>query len=259
LRHGAGCRPAIDFLRPEGRTVVEIGPGGGVLTGELLAAGASVVGWELDLDWAIELRRRLAGTALRIVAGDALELPWDRLAGGTLDAGNLPFAVATPILERFLVDGAQLPRAAFMVQEEVAARLGAVPGSRAYGYLTVMTSALASVVVLGRVPPGSFVPAPKVAGAFVGIERRAPAVPLPEMAAFRASVGAAFAYRRKTIVNSLAVTRGRRVAAAALDLASLDPGRRAETFSVEEFVELDRALRAVADAGGSGSVDPGRP
>ena len=64
LRQGERCRPAVEFLRPEGSTVVEVGPGGGVLTRELLAAGARVVGWELDLAWAAELRRRLAGAGL---------------------------------------------------------------------------------------------------------------------------------------------------------------------------------------------------
>src|SRR5688572_8764136 len=88
LRQGERCRPAVEFLRPEGATVVEVGPGGGVLTRELLAAGARVVGWELDLAWAAELGRRLAGEDFRLVAGDALELPWERWPAGTLAAGN---------------------------------------------------------------------------------------------------------------------------------------------------------------------------
>jgi 16S rRNA (adenine1518-N6/adenine1519-N6)-dimethyltransferase len=245
LKHGALCRPAIEFLRPEGRIVVEIGPGGGVLTGQLLAAGAGVLAWELDLGWAIELDRRLGDRALRVVVGDALELPWERLAPGTLVAGNLPFAVATPILEGFLERGVGLPRAAFMVQDEVARRLTAEPGSRAYGYLTVAVAALASVQMLGRVAPGSFVPAPKVAGAFIGLERREPAVPLAGMASFRAAVGAAFAHRRKTIMNSIAARYGRPAAVAALERAGLEPGRRAETFSLADFVRLDLALREV--------------
>jgi 16S rRNA (adenine1518-N6/adenine1519-N6)-dimethyltransferase len=245
LRRGAPCRPAIAFLNPRGRTVVEIGPGGGVLTRELLVAGASVLGWELDLAWAAELRRRLGGETLRIVVGDALDLPWERLPPGTLVAGNLPYAVATPILEGFLRRGVALPRAVFLVQAEVARRLAAAPGSRDYGYLTVATTAFAAITLLGRVPSGSFVPAPKVHGAFVGVERREPAVPLAQMDAFRATVGAAFVHRRKTIANSLAATRGRDAAAAALAAAGIDPGRRAETLSLDEFVTLDRALRAL--------------
>ena len=245
LRQGERCRPAIEFLRPQGSTVVEIGPGGGVLTRELLDAGARVLGWELDLSWTAELRRRMAGRDLILVAGDALDLPWERLPAGTLAAGNLPYAVATPILERFLLHGRSVQRGAFLVQDEVAQRLAAKPGSKTYGFLTVMTAALASVSVLARLPPGSFRPPPKVHGAFVGVERRAPAVPLEWMGAFRSTVSAAFAHRRKTIVNSIAASRGREVAAAALDAAGIDPRRRAETLSLDEFVMLDRAMREI--------------
>jgi 16S rRNA (adenine1518-N6/adenine1519-N6)-dimethyltransferase len=244
LRQGERCRPAVEFLRPEGATVVEIGPGGGVLTRELLAAGARVLGWELDLAWAAELRRRSAGDRLRLVAGDALELPWERLPPGTLAAGNLPYAVATPILERFLLRGVSLPRAAFLVQDEVAQRLAARPGTRAYGFLTVTTAALASITILARLPPGSFRPAPKVHGAFIGVERREPVVPLDRMPSFRSTVSSAFAHRRKTIANSIAASRGRIATAAALDAAGIEPGRRAETLSLHEFVALDRAMGA---------------
>ena len=246
LRHGAGCLPAIEFLRPRTRTVCEIGPGGGALTRELLDAGANVLGWELDLAWAIELRRRFRGEPLRVVAGDALQLPWERLADGTLVAGNLPYAVATPILERYLLRGVASPRAVFLVQDEVAQRLAAAPGTRAYGFLTVTTAALAKVSVLARLPPGSFRPAPKVHGAFVGIERGAPAVPLERMESFRATVSHSFAHRRKTIANSLATAGDRDIAYAALDAARIDPRRRAETLTLDEFVALDRALEEKA-------------
>jgi 16S rRNA (adenine1518-N6/adenine1519-N6)-dimethyltransferase len=84
-----------------------------------------------------------------------------------------------------------------------------------------------------------------VHGAFVGLERRAPAVPLERMGAFRSTVSAAFAYRRKTIANSIAASRGREAAAAALDAARIDPRRRAETLSLDEFVMLDAAWREI--------------
>ncbi|HBL25415.1 MAG TPA: hypothetical protein DD490_01100, partial [Acidobacteria bacterium] len=137
LVDGAICRPLVHFLQPEGRRVLEIGPGGGILTAELLAAGAQVTGWELDLGWAAELRRRqrdrVAGGALSLVVGDALEIAWDRLAAPTLVAGNLPYNVATAILERLLPHHATVPRAAFLVQKEVADRLVAGPRDEAYG------------------------------------------------------------------------------------------------------------------------------
>lgn len=252
LRYGHSCEPALEYLRPRGRTVLEIGPGGGVLTRELLAANASVLGWELDLAWTFELRRRLRGENLRIVAGDALDLPWERFPAGTLVAGNLPYAVATPILEAFLVRGIALPRGAFLVQEEVAARLTAAPGSRAYGFLTVLSAAQAEVTLLARIPRGSFRPPPKVHGAFVGVERRAPAVPPAELEGFRAVVAAAFAQRRKTVLNSLAAAYGRGPAEAALAAAAVDPARRAETLTLADFVALHRALRGASTIGARG-------
>jgi 16S rRNA (adenine1518-N6/adenine1519-N6)-dimethyltransferase len=247
LRDGARCLRAVEYLQPAGRLVVEIGPGGGVLTRELLRAGAKVAAWEIDPAWAIELSRRLRSPRLAIVVGDALELPWERLPAGSLVAGNLPFSVATPILEGFLLRGLASPRAVLLVQDEVAQRLVAAPGSRAYGFLTVTTAAVATISVLERLSPGSFRPPPKVHGAMIGVARRpAPIVPVAEMAAFRETVSQAFSHRRKTLANSLGAARGRASATAAIEAAGLDPGRRAETLTLDEFVRLARSLRAGA-------------
>ncbi|HKV08159.1 MAG TPA: rRNA adenine N-6-methyltransferase family protein, partial [Thermoanaerobaculia bacterium] len=119
LVDGALTRPLVAFLDPAGQRVLEIGPGGGVLTAELLAAGAHVLGWELDLEWAAVLRRRLPDPRLTLVVGDALEIEWTRLLAPTFVAGNLPYNVATVILERLLPHHARVPRAAFLVQKEV--------------------------------------------------------------------------------------------------------------------------------------------
>src|SRR4030095_2323420 len=108
---GALCAPLVQFLAPAGKRVLEIGPGGGVLTAQLLAAGARVLGWELDPDWAAVLRRRLPDPRLALVIGDALEIAWDRLPTPTLAAGNLPYNVATAIIEDLLPHHACIPRA----------------------------------------------------------------------------------------------------------------------------------------------------
>src|SRR5580692_9630868 len=165
LAAGALCRPLIEFLAPSGQRVVEVGPGGGVLTAELIAAGARVIAWEVDLEWALELRRRNAAPA--IVVGDALDLPWGRLRAPTLAAGNLPYNVATALLTHLLPHHRQVPRAGFLVQREVAERLLATPGEPAYGSLSVLVAAYARAVSLGRVRRGSFRPPPKVEGAYV--------------------------------------------------------------------------------------------
>ena len=226
LRGGDLCRPLLEDLRPEGERVLEIGPGGGVLTRELLAAGARVLACEVDVEWAFHLRRilRREGLAegLRVVAVDALEIPWHQLPSPTLVTGNLPFNVATPILEALLQHPERIPRASFMVQKEVAERLTAEPGSKAYGALTVLTHAWSTTRYLGTVAPGSFHP--------------------PRMEDFRAFVYAAFAHRRKTLRNNLKSAYGADLAARAFDASGIDPKRRAETLSLDEHLELFQAL-----------------
>ncbi len=124
-------------------------------------------------------------------------------------AGNLPYNVATAILERLLPHHDRVPRAAVLVQKEVAERLVARAGDEAYGSLSLIVEAYAAARLLGKVRPGSFRPPPKVESAFVGFELRPPPVPAAEMAGFVATVRLAFAKRRKTLRNSLASGWGR--------------------------------------------------
>jgi 16S rRNA (adenine1518-N6/adenine1519-N6)-dimethyltransferase len=261
LTSGAVCRPLIEFLRPAGERVLEIGPGGGALTRELLAAGAAAVwGWELDPAWAAalagELRREAAGRRVALVAGDALLLDWRRLAGPRrphLVAGNLPYNVATPILERMLTraPAGAVERAAFLVQLEVAERLTARPGSRAYGALSVLVAAHAEARLLGRVRPGAFRPPPRVDSAFVGLVPHPPPLPPAEMPAFLRTVGLAFGQRRKTLRNALGASWGKDEAARVLENARVPAGARAEELGLDGFLALHRARRAPAAAGAS--------
>ena len=246
LRSGAICRPLLEFLQPAGEQVLEVGPGGGVLTAELLAAGARVIGWERDPAWAFHLgQRRWPGLA--VVLGDALELPFERLEARLLFTGNLPFNVGTPILERSLAAAVArpdlFPRLGYMVQKEVADRLRARPGTAEWGALSALTQALAEVSYLGTVSPGSFVPPPKVAAAFVGLRPRSPLLPVAELPAFRGLVHLAFTQRRKMLRNSLESAWSRELTAAVLTLAGLDGRRRAETLAVAELVALYQAAR----------------
>ncbi len=243
LVDGALCRPLIQFLsRPgqslEGQRVLEIGPGGGVLTRELLAAGARVLGWELDPAWAATLRHRLPDPRLSLAVADALDLPWHRLPAPTLVAGNLPYNVATAILERLLPHHERVPKAAFLLQKEVAERLVAKPGDDAYGSLSVIVAAYAEAQLLGRVRPGSFRPPPKVDSAFVGLTLHAPPLPAEQMPAFVDLVRLAFNQRRKTLRNALAAGWGRERAEEVLRRAGVDGGRRAEEVGLEELVRL---------------------
>ena len=244
LRRGDLCRPLVEFLQPLGARVVEIGPGGGVLTRELLAAGASaVVGWELDLEWAFLLRRQSADDRLSMVVADALDLAWGRCPIPTLVAGNLPYGIGTVLIDRLLTEATpeSIPRAAFLVQLEVAERLLATPGGSAYGSASVLTAARSEVRWLGRVAKGSFRPPPRVEGAFIGLTLEAPPVPREEMQGLAATVRLAFAYRRKTLRNSLATEWGPAAASAVCEQLGLEPNTRAQELAVADFVRLYRA------------------
>ncbi len=248
LVDGALCRPLIHFLAPAGERVLEIGPGGGVLTAELLTAGAQVLGWELDPAWAAFLRHRFPKPDLALVVGDALEIAWDRLPAPTLVTGNLPYNVSTAILEDLLPHHARIPRAAFLVQKEVADRIAAAPGTDAYGSFSVIVAAYARPHILGRVRPGSFRPPPKVDSAFVGLELAPPPLPQEEMADFVAFVRLAFAKRRKTVRNSLASGWGREKAEAALAAAGIPERARAEELGLGEFLGIYK-MRTVTRSG----------
>ncbi|HEV7515052.1 MAG TPA: 16S rRNA (adenine(1518)-N(6)/adenine(1519)-N(6))-dimethyltransferase RsmA [Thermoanaerobaculia bacterium] len=237
------CRPLVEFLRPAGERVLEIGPGGGVLTAALLAAGARVLAWEVDPDWAAVLRSRLPDRRLALVVGDALEIPWGRLPAPTFAAGNLPYNVATALIERLFLHGERVPRAAFLVQKEVADRLVAGPGDEAYGSLSVLTAAYAEARLLGRVKRGSFRPPPKVEGAFVGFALHAPPLPAQEMPRFVEMVRLAFNQRRKTLRNALGAGWGRERAEAVLRAAGVGERVRAEEVGLSGFLEIYRQAR----------------
>src|ERR1700724_954041 len=270
LVSGSLCRPLIEFLQPGGQRVVEVGPGGGVLTAELLAAGAQVLAWEVDLAWAAELRRRWQrwprwpgrGTASpagrgsggppAIVVEEAPGLPWGRLPAPTLVAGNLPYNIATALLGALLPHHLQVPRAVFLVQREVAERLLAGPGDPAYGSFSVLVAAHARAVRLGRVRRGSFRPPPRVEGAYVGFELRPPPLPAGEMAAFLATLRLAFRQRRKTLRNALAAGWGRERAGAVLGALGLPDDARAERLGLPELLALHRAGQLAASSAPGG-------
>ena len=244
LRRGESAAPAVDFLDVSGRTVIEIGPGGGVLTRLLLERGASrVIACELDPSWAFALRRRLVDRRLRLAVGDACDLDYGPAPVATRIAGNLPYNVATRIVSRVLERAPVGLRAAFLVQREVAERLTAAPGDGAYGALTVLTQARAAARRLAVVMPGSFVPAPAVTSAFVGLERIESPIAEEEWADFKALVRTAFSRRRKTLLNNLAAVMERPAAAEAISTLELPPKIRAEALGLQEFVELFRVVK----------------
>ena len=233
--------------------MIEIGPGGGVLTRLLLERGASrVIACELDLHWIMELRRRIFDPRLALVAGDGCDLRYERAPATTRIAGNLPYNVATRIVAAVLERAPVGARAAFLMQREVADRLTAKPGESAYGGLSVVTAARATARRLSVVKPGSFVPAPAVTSAFVGLERAESPVDEAEWPAFAALVRTAFSQRRKTLLNNLRPSVGRVAAEAVLADLNLPSRVRAESLGVSDFVGLFREIGRLGSSAAAG-------
>lgn len=248
--------------------VVEVGPGIGTLTLGMLPHAGSVVSIEADntLEPVLADLAHEFGT-FSYVMGDALKVSWDDVctAGAVGDAethdaetrvepnilvANLPYNVAATIILKYLAEHPALDAAVVMVQAEVADRICATPGSKAYGAYTAKLNLYGRVTGRFEVPPTCFMPAPHVNSAVVRIDRACVANPetaetlSPEQLAATAAVtDAAFAQRRKTIRNSMAA-RGFEKAALdeAFSATGISPTARAETLACEDFVRLALAL-----------------
>jgi 16S rRNA (adenine1518-N6/adenine1519-N6)-dimethyltransferase len=248
LRDTGIARAIVELVAPTSADlVVEIGPGEGALTGELVRRAGRLVALEVDRGLLEALRRRWP--AVEILEADART--WDygaleRPAGGrVLVVGNLPYSVGKPIVAALLQARTAIDAMALMLQREVAERLAAPPGGKVYGAMSVLTQAVCDVELALRVPPGAFRPPPKVDSAVVRLTPRWHARVPPELEArFREVVRAAFASRRKTLANALTGALGLSlgVVREAATRSGVDPGRRAETLTIEEFVSLTTRL-----------------
>lgn len=226
-----------------GELVVELGAGLGTLTAALLDAGARVVAIERDPDMIHVLTADLVPKGLVLKPGDAANVDYAALRDAEGDGrpvcvvGNLPYAITGAILRNLVGSREHISRAVVMVQREVRDRLIAAPGSAEYGALTVFTTAAFGVHTVLKLPPSAFHPPPRVHSAVVGLD----VLPVPraeETPAFRTVVKAAFEQRRKTLRNALRAALGQERAEHALARAGIDPVRRGETLSVEEFAVL---------------------
>jgi 16S rRNA (adenine1518-N6/adenine1519-N6)-dimethyltransferase len=230
-----------------GDTVLEIGAGLGTLTRALASTGARVVAVEPEREALRILRAQTSGDpGVEIVEADALRIdlaPYAR-GGRLLVAGNLPYGIAAPLLVKIADAAPAVSRAVVMVQAEMADRVAAPPGTKAYGGLTVAVRASMSARMGLRLGPGAFHPPPRVRSGVLVLEAMdPPAVPPGRRPALRAVVRAAFGRRRKTLRNALVdVVAGSDRVDAALRDAGLDPTRRGETLTVEQFDRLARAL-----------------
>ena len=222
---------AID-PRP-GQNLIEIGPGLGAMTGPLLERCEHLTVIELDRDLAARLRKN---AALEVIEADVLKVDFAALAaqrGAPLRVvGNLPYNISTPILFHLLPAASQIQDQHFMLQKEVVERMAAVPGTKAYGRLTVMLQWRYHVESLFEVPPSAFEPPPRVVSAIVRL-LPLPAPPPLDAALLEELVQVAFSQRRKLMRHTLGRWLDARGFAGRFDLQ-----RRAEEVPVAEYVAL---------------------
>jgi 16S rRNA (adenine1518-N6/adenine1519-N6)-dimethyltransferase len=224
-------------------TVLEIGPGHGGLTGALVARAGEVVAIEKDRALIPSLRARFPRA--RVIEGDALDLDWHGLLPESfLLAGNIPYNITSPLLDKALVP--PFPRRiVFLVQKEVADRVTASPGTSEYGALSVGIQSVARAERLFTVAAGAFQPRPKVDSTVLRLTPLAhPLVTDAERESYRAVVVGLFSYRRKQLLRGVRELTGWEASRASdvLQRAAILPTVRPEVLSPSEFVQLHRAL-----------------
>lgn len=232
-------------LTPD-ETVLEIGPGRGILTDALSHAARRVIAIEIDaaLHAMLQTRRAEWGN-VELICADAMAHPFESLPAGAIVVANLPYYISTPLLFKLLAHRPLFPRLVLMLQNEVADRLVAGPGDDDYGILSVMAQYAADVRKAFKVSANCFRPRPEVGSAVVVLHPKLQSLLSPSQEArFAAVVKGAFAHRRKTLVNSLR-DEGYAPSDVSEALAALKvvPSIRAEMLTLRQFMELAGRLR----------------
>ncbi len=232
-----------------GRTIIEIGPGHGVITRSLAARAGHLLAIEVDPDLASSLRAGFPSEKVNVVIEDVLRFDFSAASAAAgerlLVLGNLPYYITSPILLKLAANHAVLDRAVLMVQREVADRVAASPGCRDYGLLSVTAQLYGPIETLFTLPPEAFSPPPEV---YSTVFRWRFAPRIAELGVdetgFLQFLRQAFAQKRKTLANNLrAAGFAPEVIAATLSAAHIDPKARAETLALDEFAILWRSLK----------------
>jgi 16S rRNA (adenine1518-N6/adenine1519-N6)-dimethyltransferase len=238
------ARRAVDT---PGERVLEIGAGTGALTAALLRLGAAVTAFDIDPEMVAILRARDDLGGIELQQADALAFDYAAWAGTRewRAAGNLPYNVGTPLLVKLATLPRPPERIVAMIQHDVAERLIAKPGTAQYGSLTIALALTMRVERAFNVPPSAFYPRPGVVSTVVVLHRlEQPAVVVRDRVRFEQVVRGAFAYRRKTLANSLslALDLPRERVAAAIASIALKPDVRGEDLDLFSFAALAEAL-----------------
>lgn len=235
----------VDAAECDGGGVLEIGPGFGVLTRALSERAEKVVSLEIDerlievLKYTLSDRRNVTVKNRDVLKTDLKALISEEFGGEKISvAANLPYYITTPIITKLLEGGLPLKNIVVMVQKEVADRLCAKPASKDYGAITLLCRYFSEPEIITNVPAGLFVPPPKVDSAVLRLRLLdKPRVDVSDEKIFFKTVKAAFSQRRKTLLNCMSAyfSLDKGVLSAALEEINIDPKRRGETLSIEEF------------------------
>jgi 16S rRNA (adenine1518-N6/adenine1519-N6)-dimethyltransferase len=231
-------------------TVIEIGPGRGAITERLVVSGANVLAVELDRELVPLLREKfLRADSFTVVEADATEIDFAKLIAGSSKfkisdlrskvVANLPYYISTAILQKLSEQRECFSSLVLMFQREVVERITAAPGNSDRGFLTVLVESVFTVEKLFDVPPTAFRPQPKVWSSVVRLTPKDTVIAEPEQ--FRKLLSYAFAQKRKTILNNLKNFLPN--ATEALATAKIDPNRRAETLTLDEWLRLVSVAR----------------
>ena len=244
-------RMAESAVEGEHTGVLEIGPGIGVLTRELLERAEKVVAVELDRRLLPVLDETLAEyDNLRVVNADVLELDLNKLIAGEFDGmdvavcANLPYYITSPVIMKLLEDHLPVRTITVMVQKEAAVRLCAEPGTRDSSAITAAVRYYCTPELLFHVSSGSFMPAPRVDSAVIQLRLHEPQVHPKDEKTFFKVIRAAFAQRRKTVLNSLSssLSLDKTALRAILESAGVDPTARAERLTLGDFAAIADAV-----------------
>ncbi|MFY9376800.1 MAG: 16S rRNA (adenine(1518)-N(6)/adenine(1519)-N(6))-dimethyltransferase RsmA [Peptococcia bacterium] len=232
-----------------GDGVIEIGPGAGTLTRALAEAGAQVVALEIDQTLLPILEEFLSGLDVKVIEADVLKSDLAKIAAEQSlkrpykIVANLPYYITTPIIMKILESDLDFERLVIMVQWEVAKRLTAQAGSKDYGAITLAIQYYTEGKILFKVPRQVFNPAPEVDSAVISLcKREQPPVDVADLQLMFKLIKAAFGQRRKTVLNALSsggLGLEREQIAQRLELAGIDPKRRGETLTIDEFARLE--------------------
>lgn len=241
----------------ENTNVIEVGPGIGALTEYVARSSKQVVAFEIDDRLIPVLEDTLSPyDNIRVVHQDVLKANLKEVLAGTIDleeplmvVANLPYYITTPIIMHFLESELRIDGLVIMMQKEVADRITAAPGSKAYGSLSIAIQYYMEAEIAFIVPKTVFVPQPNVDSAILKLTRRdKPVVEVKDEKFFFELIRASFVQRRKTIWNNLLIRYGKTdeikaELTAGLEKAGIDPKRRGESLSIAEFGKLADSLR----------------